>query len=226
MTTENKDDVVLEENHAPTVPIPTADFAGTLFRKGRQIFIAFDTFQSDEPHTYIPKKCSIFDIGSATNISTYYVGPPFPWEQLSREVRKTNAYISHQITGLNWFEGDLPYDRFLMALLNHAQSADEIYTKGKNCVRYLSGLFGRPVLDIEPLMATMPKAIIKQLRRDLPKMNCMFTYHERRFPFTPDHAKEYSCCQDRAFFYGHVIMHYLKSGDQKRINTVTEDTAV
>ena len=179
----------------------------------KKICVIFDAFQNDADG-YIPKKCSFFNISTGA-ICTYFIEPPFPWEMLHPSVRDVNSFIGRYILGTSWYSGEISFDRFMMLLFQQADSAEEIYTKGPTCVRYLSQLLGRIVFDIENIMREVPAHTVDRLKKDLPKMNCMMMDHKRK-NFTPGFdLPEYSCCQNRAYLYGHVVIYYLEKAKRR-----------
>src|SRR5579859_4002185 len=173
--------------------------------------IIFDAFRTSKNDEYVPKKCSVFDITTGVNISTYFVCPPYPWDQLHVMAREVNSFISRYIIGVGWYEGNVTHDQFIMALLKHSESASQIFTKGDQCVSYLTKVLGRTIYDIEPLLKEIPEVVSSKLRSDLPMMECAYTNHERKF-FTDGFCHpRYTCCQNRAFLFGNLMRYYLSS---------------
>jgi hypothetical protein len=177
----------------------------------QKLCIIFDAFQGNKNDSYIPKKCSIFNITTGTNISTYHIGPPFPWETLNSQTRNVNSYIGRYIIGMNWYSGELAYDKFLIILQRHSDNASQIFTKGATCAKYLTSILGRQVFNIENIINEVSEYDKQTYLSELPSMKCMFTDHKRRWRTAGFDTKEYTCCQDRAYYYGHVVMHYLKT---------------
>jgi hypothetical protein len=200
---------------AAAASIQPPSLVGPLENPGHKLCIIFDGFRTSKTEGYVPKKCSFFNISTGTNLATYFIGPPYPWETLHTTARDVNSFISRYAIGTSWYSGEMPFDKFMIALLRHADGAAQIFTNGANRVKYLAKVLGRRVFDIEPLMKEIPADVIQTFKNDLPKMQCAFMDHTRTFFSIGYEAPQYSCCQDRAYFYGHIMRYYFTSTGQK-----------
>jgi hypothetical protein len=173
--------------------------------------IIFDAFRTEYNDAYVPKKCSVFDITTGNNICTYFISPPYPWEQLTEESRCVNSFISRYLTGTAWYEGNITYDHFMMCLLKHSENASHIFTKGLQCQQYLSKILGRPVNNIETLLLEISPEIVIKMKKDLPVLNCAYMDHTRKFFREGFQDPQYTCCQARAYLYGNITRYYMQN---------------
>lgn len=191
------------------IHFPTPSASAPLTIQGERLVICFDAYQSNDPKKdlYLPKKVAIYNIDRGS-LQTWMFGAPFDWYDLDPKVKTANQFISCYITGTSWFDGYLPYQYLQMILLKYTERASEVYTKGANCAKYLTNILGRHVINIEPLIAELPPTSVENLMRTVPTTKCMMDH--TRICFRPGYdTREYSCCQDRAYFYGHCIRTYL-----------------
>jgi hypothetical protein len=187
--------------------------------------IIFDAFRTTWNDTYVPKKCSVYDVTTGTNICTYFVCPPYPWEQLHATSRNVNSFLSRYLIGTSWYDGNITYDHFMMCMLKHSESAHMIFTKGAQCQQFLSTILGRPVIDIEPLLTEIPTEIVTKFKKELPLINCAYMDHTRRYFKEGFQDPQYTCCQSRAFLYGNVVRYYIKNAEGTELKKQMDDVA-
>lgn len=188
-----------------------------LSMQGDRLVITFDAFVGDEQPQpdYIVKKLAISNVNTGAT-QMWFFGPPFPWYRLSERARNRNCFVSNYITGTSWFDGYLPYEQLQMVLLKYTERASEIYVKGQTCVKYLTNMLGRPVINMDPLISEMPPEVIRFLKLTVKPLRCMMDH--RRVHSRPGFdGAEYTCCQDRAHLFGHVMRRYLEMPDVGRL---------
>src|SRR5579859_792920 len=179
--------------------------------------VIFDAFRTTTNDEYVPKKCSLFDITTGTNICTYFIAPPYPWEHLQQTSRSVNSFLSRYLIGANWYDGNITFDHFIMCMLNHSENASYIFTKGLQCQQYLSKILGRSVIDIEPLLTELPTGVVTRMKKELPMLNCAYMDHTRRFFREGFEEPQYTCCQGRAFLYGKIVRYYMKHTQREQL---------
>jgi hypothetical protein len=178
--------------------------------EGRHMYcIVFDAFRTINNDDYVPKKCSIYDVTTGTNICTYFISPPYPWEELHTTAKSVNSFLSRYLIGTNWYDGHVTYDHFMMCLLKYSENAPHIFTKGIQCQQYLSKILGRPVVDIEPLLTEIPAEIVTRFKKELPLISCAYMDHTRKFFKQGFQDPQYTCCQSRAYLYGNIVRYYI-----------------
>lgn len=191
----------------------SANEQSTSCAQGDRLVIMFDAFRGNHPDDrhediYLPKKLAIYNVDTG-GLQMWTFRSPFPWYVLNQTAMQANNFISRYVIGVNWNYGDIPYRFMKPMLLKYTKNAGEIYSKGANCCKYLTHILGdRYVMDIEWLLEDIPVSNIEQIKHSIPSMRCVMD-HTRTYSI-PDKfdSLDYSCCQDRAFYYGHVVRAY------------------
>lgn len=189
---------------------------------GHKYCIIFDAFRTATNDEYVPKKCSVYDITTGSNICTYFVAPPYPWEQLNATSRNVNSFLSRYLIGAGWYDGNITYEQFIMNMLRHSETASQIFTKGLQCQKYLMKILGRPVVDIEPLLKELSTESVEKIKSQLPTVNCAYMDHTRKFFVKEFNDPFYTCCQNRAFLYGNLVRYYLRNTGHRELNKQVE----
>ena len=188
----------------------------------RMLCIIFDAFKTQYNDDYVPKKCSVYDITTGANICTYFIAPPYTWEQLNTVSRDVNTFLSRYIIGTDWYDGNITFDQFLMCLTKHSANASQIFTKGIQCQKYLAKILGRNVIDIEPLLKELHPDVVDRFKLQLPTVNCAYMDHTRRFVREGFQTQQYTCCQNRAFLYGNIVRYYLRHTSRVELKKQTD----
>ena len=110
-------------------------------------FLAFDQAGDDD---LIVKELAVVnpDVNTA---HTWIFKQPFSSEDLPLTLQLDNEYLSTNIYGLQWSEGDVAYDNLQQVLVNYTKHIDVLYVHGRHRQQFLERLLGRSVLNLEHL---------------------------------------------------------------------------
>ena len=173
--------------------------------------ITFDAFTGNgKNNDYIIKAITFYNISNG-GIQTFEFYAPFQWEQLSQKARHTNAYIKTCLMNRGWYDGHISYNQLPIILLRHTENVDEIYSKGENCVSYLSSMLGRQVFNVEDVIRKMSRERVEEIRKNLHPLKCISNHS--RIAITG--LAEYTCCQDRAWLWGNILINQFLDQQQQ-----------
>ena len=88
---------------------------------------------------FVLKEVAILAHGMSLPV-VYQFAPPYPWQDLSSDLQRRNAWVERNYLGLKWNSGTTPYDRIEEILHLHLGLIEKIYVKGREKVEWLRTL--------------------------------------------------------------------------------------
>ena len=104
---------------------------------------------------FVIKELAILKLGKKP--SQYIFKPPCDWYNLPAKQRNENTWIKHNLLGIEWNNGGIPYEKIENILRPNLSHAKVIYVKGEQKVKWLEK-FVKNVNDISfkcPTLRTM-----------------------------------------------------------------------
>ena len=90
--------------------------------------------------------------------------PPHDWHLLSARYKCENSWLTRNDHGMNWHDGEIPYDEFEDILKSTVRIATKIYVKGLEKVTWLDNIIPK-VFNIETLgCPSLAKLHVKENR--------------------------------------------------------------
>jgi hypothetical protein len=178
-------------------------------RYTNRLVISFDAFRGNNPaEGYIVKALTIYNITTG-GIQTFEFFAPYPWEHLSPSAKYTNTFIKNFIFDRGWYDGHISYDQLPIMLLKYTERASKIYTKGKNCVKFLSNMLGRHVINIEDLMEEIETDALHTITNNVTELYCIHD-HKRKRSLAGFSSPNYTCSQNRCWQWGNMVKGILE----------------
>ena len=88
---------------------------------------------------FVLKEVAILAHGMTLPV-VYQFAPPYPWNDLSPDLQRRNAWLERNYLRLKWNSGTTPYDRIEEILNSHVGLIEKIYVKGREKVEWLRTL--------------------------------------------------------------------------------------
>lgn len=109
---------------------------------------------------FIVKELAIVPLGEDVQPVVYLFKPPHDWNFLGARYKCENNWLYRNYHGLDWKDGEIPYDELNNVLKSAVRGAKKIYVKGLEKVRWLENIIPK-VCNIEalgcPSLATLYK---------------------------------------------------------------------
>ena len=102
----------------------------------------------DKDANFLPKEIAILSLQNNLVIHALIISP-YGFDELSKNVRDTNDYITAHLTGIHWFDGDISLRRLRYHLYNVAKHARKMYIRGAEKAAYISKIVGRSLINLE-----------------------------------------------------------------------------
>lgn len=104
---------------------------------------------SGNDNNFIPKEVTLYYNGIS---KTFLFKPPYPWQDLNINKRKSVCWVTKNLHGLQWEDGKQPY-KCLFDILNSfvLNKVCNIYTKGSKKAKFLRNLLKCNIIDIGEL---------------------------------------------------------------------------
>lgn len=99
---------------------------------------------------FVVKELAIAPLGEDVQPIVHLFQPPHNWHLLSARYKSENGWLTRNYHGMNWRDGEIPYDEFEDILKSSVRGAKKIYVKGLEKVRWLENIIPK-VCNIEPL---------------------------------------------------------------------------
>jgi hypothetical protein len=157
------------------------------------IVIAMDCFRGNETDSVMVKRLAISNVTLGGQASFLFL-PEQPWSELNEAARKANSFATRYIHNIPYDAGYVPYDRLHQILMECTENAREVFTKGSQNSKFLTGLLGRPVVDIDSLGLSRDR--IKRLKKHVEPVYCLDD-HARIHSTAGFDGPTYSCCVER-----------------------------
>lgn len=101
----------------------------------------------DRESCFLPKEVSVVSVAS-NFIAHWIVKPPSCFTCLPVYIQKTNNTLTRSVHGLEWTSGDIELEDLEANLKQLVMNVTEMYAVGKDCVKYLTKLVGRRVINL------------------------------------------------------------------------------
>ena len=99
---------------------------------------------------FVVKELAVIPLGEDVQPTVYVFQPPHHWHLLSARYKCENSWLTRNYHGMNWRDGEIPYDEFEDILKSSVRGAKKIYVKGLEKVWWLENIIPK-VCNIEPL---------------------------------------------------------------------------
>lgn len=144
------------------------------------------------PRRFIVKELAYCDIRDPAVYECWSFQPPHAFERLHRKKQLTYSWISRNLHGYRWEDGELPYAKLREIFLSIFNKYSKIYVKGLEKTKFVEYLSGKTCFNLDD--ANCPKI------SDL-SFSCGF-----------HHASQYRCAQTKAVAYANFV-YKSTSGD-------------
>lgn len=102
----------------------------------------------DVYNQFIPKEVAVLSIQSEY-FNHWIAKPPHGYDELPPNVQNQNMWLSENIHGIKWYEGDTSLSSMKQNLKRIASQAKRIFTRGSEKASYLIQLTGCFVINLE-----------------------------------------------------------------------------
>lgn len=99
---------------------------------------------------FVVKELAIAPLGDDTHPIVYLFEPPHDWNFLATRYKCENTWLTNNYHGIQWQDGEVPYDEFEGILRSTVRGARKIHVKGLEKVRWLENIIPK-VSNIEAL---------------------------------------------------------------------------
>jgi hypothetical protein len=110
--------------------------------------IHFSAFNSE--NSIILKELAIVHLDFDSSQSWIFK-PPFPISQLSKTSLYATSYLSENVFGLEWMDGDVDYQEFKNIIINYTHRSSTIFTHGRTRQEFLQDILEKTVINLEEL---------------------------------------------------------------------------
>ena len=86
----------------------------------------FKRFYND----FVFKELAIVRLGEDAQPAVFLFAPPQDWNSLSPRYKCENSWLTKNYHGINWQEGEIPYEDFDEILKSTTRGANKVYVKG------------------------------------------------------------------------------------------------
>lgn len=88
-------------------------------------------------NTFVVKELAVARLGEDVQPTVYLFQPPHDWHLLSARYKCENSWLTRNYHGMNWQDGEIPYEEFEDILKSSVRGAKKIYVKGLDKVKWL-----------------------------------------------------------------------------------------
>lgn len=99
---------------------------------------------------FVVKELAVVSLGEDVQPIVYLFEPPHDWNFLAARYKSENSWLTRNYHGLDWRDGEVPYDEFENILKSSVRSANKVYVKGLEKVKWLENIIPK-VCNIEAL---------------------------------------------------------------------------
>ena len=99
---------------------------------------------------FVFKELAVVPLGEDVQPTVYLFGPPHDWNFLAARYKCENNWLTRNYHGINWQDGEIPYEEFEEILKSSVRGASKIYVKGLEKQKWLQNIISR-VCNIEDL---------------------------------------------------------------------------
>jgi len=142
---------------------------------------------------FVLKEVAILTHGMTLPV-VYQFAPPYPWNDLSSDLQRRNAWLERNYLGLKWNSGTTPYDRIEDILNSHLGLIEKIYVKGREKVEWLRTL----------LQST--HHLIENLENDYDDDDDDIPSLRKLTSTCPHHKKQFMCAADNVMALSQFII--------------------
>ena len=124
---------------------------------------------------YVVKELAIYQLAENPKEQSWMFKPPYEEYILSKETRKQNYWVTNNLHGIRWDDGDVEYSEFHRILRQSIPAGSKVYVKGKEKSNYISEHLSSDVIDLSTLKCPKAKDIW------FPQVSCFFHHLNHNF---------------------------------------------
>nr|AGQ20173.1 AsIV-cont00056-ORF1 [Apophua simplicipes ichnovirus] len=106
----------------------------------------------------------IIDVKKVKHLE-FIVKPPYPFDNLFKEDRAANLWLTHNLHGISWKSGTIPYEESRLYVRKLLKNARTVYVRGSGKKAWLRSLlnFSVDVVDLKELECPSTKELKESL---------------------------------------------------------------
>ena len=114
------------------------------------IIIDFEGFML-ESHTYVVKELAAYSFDGNILLVHWTFKPPRPFEELNEKDQKQCRWITRNLHGIQWEQGELAYENFRHIMGFLFKMYEKIYVKGYEKTKFIETLSSRNCYNLDDL---------------------------------------------------------------------------
>lgn len=136
------------QNHISNYPRKSSVLQESLIKTVVIMDIVVDMLgMYDKEGRFLPKEIAVVALNQPFMMH-WLVEPPYPFSELSADVRRRNDYLTRHYHGLEWYEGDVSCKQVYANLREIARHSRFIHTRGEERAELLRNVTTREVIDL------------------------------------------------------------------------------
>ena len=180
----------------------------------KKVVLDFEGFKHRK-NEFIVKELSV----CCDFVDTIHLSPPFPFEELSSEEKKSHTWVTQNLHGIGWSKGEYNYNflsSFFLSILLRYPGA-KFWAKGLQKCLLSKSYLNQPVFNLEDLSCP-PIAQIDSHHKILP---C--AYHAEHLPV---YTLQKHCSKRKAILYYNWLKNENRTCPNSTDNVVSEFDAL
>lgn len=130
-------------------------------------------FLRDDNKSYTPKEVAVISL-QGNVVGHWLIKSPVIFQNLPLDIKITNNFVTKELHGVEWFDGDITLNQLKSHLYEVARNARLIYVRGAEKAKFLESFICRHAVNLEIYVGPT----FSKLRKDL-DVNTVCAFHSR-----------------------------------------------